>query len=321
MKLRGKKRSSVVFHEVNGGQKHRQKKKKNWKDHHDRLGHQQSRQQLCTSRLTQHDDHARNRESTISAIPVTPVQSTVSGKQKPCPKQVGPSIPDDSEIQITDNFKVPNGQASDKSESGSLQAVLLPSTDLGRVSHTVKERKKHPRLNGADLYVARLGQIKQPAKPDKPGKKQAVNFQFRTPPAKHGDTSNDLGLCSSTASLSSGVSTSSNVGSLHDELVNPLPAPSTASACCLETSFNRGSIHASRPCYRCISYMHSAGIKRVFWTSHGGLWEGAKVRELVDALEGPIGSVGGEDGGPTGNGLFVTKHEVLMLRRKMGNDI
>jgi hypothetical protein len=61
--------------------------------------------------------------------------------------------------------------------------------------------------------------------------------------------------------------------------------------------------------------MHSVGIKRVFWTNDAGEWEGAKVRELVDAL-----NCSGESGkgGPTGNGVFVTKHEVLMLRRLMG---
>lgn len=61
--------------------------------------------------------------------------------------------------------------------------------------------------------------------------------------------------------------------------------------------------------------MHSVGIKRVFWTTESGNWEGAKVRDLVDALEG---SASESSGGPVGNGVFVTKHEVLMLRRVMG---
>lgn len=57
--------------------------------------------------------------------------------------------------------------------------------------------------------------------------------------------------------------------------------------------------------------MHAVGIKRVFWTNAHGEWEGAKVRELVDVLES-----GGEEGIASGKGgLFVTKHEVLMLQR------
>lgn len=69
----------------------------------------------------------------------------------------------------------------------------------------------------------------------------------------------------------------------------------------------------SRPCYRCISYMHSVGIKRVFWTSSEGRWEGAKVRDLVDHLEGTATT----SGDPLGLPVFVTKHEVLLLRRLM----
>ncbi len=65
--------------------------------------------------------------------------------------------------------------------------------------------------------------------------------------------------------------------------------------------------------------MHSVGIKRVFWTNENGEWDGGKVRELVDALE----NAGSSDGVACGSGdnavggLFVTKHEVLMLRRLM----
>ena len=61
--------------------------------------------------------------------------------------------------------------------------------------------------------------------------------------------------------------------------------------------------------------MHAVGIKRVFWTNVDGEWEGAKVRDLVDALEMGQGEPGHDDGGD--KGVFVTKHEVLMLRRAM----
>ena len=63
--------------------------------------------------------------------------------------------------------------------------------------------------------------------------------------------------------------------------------------------------------------MHSVGIKRVFWTNDAGEWEGGKVRDLVDALETSMERVGDGQGGPVGNGVFVTKHEVLMLKRLM----
>jgi hypothetical protein len=66
--------------------------------------------------------------------------------------------------------------------------------------------------------------------------------------------------------------------------------------------------------------MHAVGIKRVFWTNATGEWEGAKVRDLVDALEKGIE---GDDEispgtGQENKGIFVTKHEVLMLKRIMG---
>ena len=78
--------------------------------------------------------------------------------------------------------------------------------------------------------------------------------------------------------------------------------------------------------------MHAVGIKRVFWTDERGEWVGEKVDVLVRALE-----EGGDDvdddsrrrkegkegvgevgmGKAMGKGVFVTKHEVLMLRRMM----
>lgn len=64
--------------------------------------------------------------------------------------------------------------------------------------------------------------------------------------------------------------------------------------------------------------MHSVGIKRVFWTNDAGEWEGGKVAKLVEALECTSETQGDGDGGPLGNGVFVTKHEVLMLKRMMG---
>jgi hypothetical protein len=67
--------------------------------------------------------------------------------------------------------------------------------------------------------------------------------------------------------------------------------------------------------------MHAAGIARAFWTNAQGEWEGAKARDLMDALEGggsSSSSSEGEDGKGKDAGVFVTKHEVLMLGRVMG---
>ena len=64
--------------------------------------------------------------------------------------------------------------------------------------------------------------------------------------------------------------------------------------------------------------MHSVGIKRVFWTNVDGEWESAKVRDLVEALEGGGGKDASGEGAKIDKGIFVTKHEVLLLKRVMG---
>lgn len=63
--------------------------------------------------------------------------------------------------------------------------------------------------------------------------------------------------------------------------------------------------------------MYAVGIKRVFWTTTDGTWEGAKVRDLVDALEGGGGEESGGGVESVNRGVFVTKHEVLLLKRGM----
>ena len=73
--------------------------------------------------------------------------------------------------------------------------------------------------------------------------------------------------------------------------------------------------------------MHSVGIKRVFWTNERGEWGGAKIRDLVDGLKSSNGkridalndSAGGASDEALASPLFVTKHEVLMLRSRMGS--
>ena len=106
-------------------------------------------------------------------------------------------------------------------------------------------------------------------------------------------------------------------GSLHDELIcKTVAVPAFVPRPDRDTSVR--SAVDSRPCYRCVCYMHSVGVKRVFWTNGEGEWEGAKVRDLVDMLEGGRDDSSCEGSGVTGLGVFVTKHEVLMLRRLLG---
>jgi hypothetical protein len=230
------------------------------------------------------------------------------------------------------------------------QPTLTPNGLTSHSSRSVKERQKHPRLNGADLYVARLGWCKEPPGAKKKSKSAAMesdsigcNLSIVEPVLVHSEPSSSS---SSSSSLSSSSCSSSSYGDsdvdlsltspississgcLHDELLDPHPRPSHLSTppTIATADPKQAAIHASRPCYRCVTYMNSVGIRRVFWTNEGGVWEGGKVRDLVDALNGSGGSTAGKDeegegtsmGGPLGNGVFVTKHEVLMLRRMMG---
>jgi len=61
--------------------------------------------------------------------------------------------------------------------------------------------------------------------------------------------------------------------------------------------------------------MHSAGIKRVFWTNSQGEWEGGKVRDLIDDIESPSIDDNGDNGeNVRRTPVFVTKAEVLILK-------
>lgn len=64
--------------------------------------------------------------------------------------------------------------------------------------------------------------------------------------------------------------------------------------------------------------MKSVGIKRVFWTTETGTWDSAKVRDLVDAMD-RLGSSDGSDNAAAMRNVFVTKHEMLKLRRILGS--
>lgn len=188
--------------------------------------------------------------------------------------------------------------------------MLVPTGETGKSRNDIQKRKKDTRLIGADLYVTRLGWNKR----QEPRENREVEEELRIPPA----TANAFEEEPPPASMHSSTSSlPSNTGSLHDELINRTPRVRPDAP--VPSKFARQSIHASRPCYRCISYMHAVGIKRIFWTNDAGDWEGGKVAQLVEALEGNLEEGGcGSGGGVMGNGIFVTKHEVLMLKRMMG---
>ncbi len=158
--------------------------------------------------------------------------------------------------------------------------VLVPKGQVGQTSRNIVDRMKHPKLVGADVYVARLAtNSPAPFAKPKPAPSSASAEVVPTP-----------------------------TGSLHDELTCKT-SPNTIHMAADDAPCR--SAVDSRPCYRCVCYMNSVGIKRVFWTNSKGKWEGAKIRDLVDMLDGS----GSESDGVAGLGVFVTKHEVLMLRR------
>ncbi|PVH87392.1 hypothetical protein DL98DRAFT_526100 [Cadophora sp. DSE1049] len=180
------------------------------------------------------------------------------------------------------------------------QQILITKNKSSTKPNTAA-RTKDLRLKGSDLYVARLGNSHKT--PSKKGKTPPTDCpELPLPPAPP----------------------KSPPVSLHDEL-SPLSrsvSPSATSKADPDDD-SRPGIRASRPCYRCVSAMHAVGIKRVFWTTQDGEWEMAKVRDLVDALEVGIDGDGNSDGeglgtGQESKGVFVTKHEVLMLKRTMG---
>lgn len=167
---------------------------------------------------------------------------------------------------------------------------------------------KVPRLNGADLYVARLGRA---------GKVDHFDCgceRDQSTALKEGK-SNITEVEGNSAEPANPSKPSTPTGSLHEELRFPSPKQDNKPIPPSESKGPLLTASQSRPCYRCISYMHSAGIKRVFWTNNKGGWEGGKVRDLVDALESPVSPGGHSSTGASGaNSVYVTKSEVLLLK-------
>ncbi|MCJ1244754.1 hypothetical protein MMC30_001954 [Trapelia coarctata] len=183
--------------------------------------------------------------------------------------------------------------------------ILVPRARTMNKAQSVTDRMKDGRLRGADIYVARLGWKKQETLEHLPTTSNTVQ-------SLPSDKARNLPL----------PDTEVSTGSLHEKL--KFTTASTPTVRQLPVG-GKPSVSASRPCYRCICYMHTVGIKRVFWTNNKGEWEGGKVRDMMDALDlgGPPrdgkSQMEGPTGGAAGNGVFVTKHEVLKLRRLMGS--
>jgi hypothetical protein len=57
----------------------------------------------------------------------------------------------------------------------------------------------------------------------------------------------------------------------------------------------------------------------VLWTNNDRDWEVGKVRDLVDALGLKEGNTDMPD--DSNASMFVTKHEILMLSRQMGDNL
>lgn len=168
--------------------------------------------------------------------------------------------------------------------------MLIPHSPAGQGSCCISNRTKHGRLHGADLYVARLGW--RPT--------SSVGVPSCCAPLDIPPINDEMPQSSS----------------LHDELRDPQPRKPRIATPVPEED-KQPTVLSSRPCYRCVSYMNSVGIKRVFWTTDTGEWECAKVRDLVDALNN-FGAEDTDDVAAALRNVFVTKHEVLMLRRTMG---
>ncbi|KAK7750899.1 hypothetical protein SLS62_007162 [Diatrype stigma] len=177
--------------------------------------------------------------------------------------------------------------------------------------HNLSDRMKNLKLVGADIYIARLGNIQHQSKKRTKINGKRIILTVCDSNSKEEDT------CCSSIPLER---TTSPSGSLHDELKckdrkSPSPAQSLSDNVA-DPGFDRRQLRDSRPCYRCVAYMHSAGIRRCFWTNGEGEWVNAKVRDLFDQLMG-TGSFDG-DGDDSPGGVFITKHEVLRMRRQVG---
>lgn len=265
-------------------------KKHGYQYHHDHRSNQYQKEKGYNNQYNKYKYKAAKRPQHVPAAGHT-VQNNENSE----------SDSDDIGVQVASQ----NATGRNKSNFGLRKArnqhLLVPKGRNVGTSPGVKERMKHPKLVGADVYVARLAND-GPASPC--GKKKKCAH----------DHSSDVTV--EAASSDTCTTSATSTGSLHDELITKTPKPKP-SAPAPEVVRPPRTAAESRPCYRCVAYMHSVGIKRVFWTNNEGNWEGAKIRDLVDQLDGTMCSDTDTTLGQAPMSVFVTKHEVLMLRRLM----
>ena len=321
---------SMEKHHVQNGKKNQKHHEYDQYEYH--KGHSGSRKQRGSSQRHRQQQHGQQasaskpqpiEERTVRGYdrrmiddvlgngPATTQSSPERGKSGKDHKGVSKRAVDSTCLHDTNKVQTKKAKSLEQPQ---VQHLLLPQSETGKSRAEVNDRKKHPRLAGADLYVTRLGwnnnNIAQPNPKKKFVKPSARDV---APPSSSESEMEPPSLPSSASS----TCTLGNTGSLYDELRSSAPK-TTPPIPEKAPTVPREAIHASRPCYRCVSYMHAVGIKRVFWTNDDGEWEGGKVARFIDALDGEVDGAGC-DGGPMGNGVFVTKHEVLMMRRKMGD--
>ncbi|KAK5108945.1 hypothetical protein LTR62_007660 [Meristemomyces frigidus] len=179
-------------------------------------------------------------------------------------------------------------------ESLQPEILFLPK---GQTRPSTADRKKNPRLIGADLYVARLGWNKR----SRDGKVELASVPIPTRPPSSPSTASpepDIldkdELESSLSSLSNSTSSTCTIPttscSLHDELLNPTPSPSH-----------------TLPSLSSVQHRLDPGIKRVFWTSDDGIggWEGGKVAGFVGMMDESLNMVDVGGAGERGVGLEI----------------
>lgn len=284
--------------------------------------HGRQRRSAASRRNGSHDDDLRGHDSMVHDMMTTMSREACAsaqghGKREKDYKRVWQAIMLFPDPSFTNRKQSGKMRTETNAEPPQPEPMLLPK---GQTRPSTTDRKKHLGLMGADLYVARLGWCKPTAKAVRvPTTRQAPASTSPAVVNPRAVAESDGGVTLSSSMTSLPSTSCVAAGSLHDELLNRDPSPPRTPV--VAETLDPNVVRASRPCYRCISYMHSVGIKRVFWTTDDGQWEGSKVRDLVSALDNSMESIaGGGDGGPTGNGVFVTKHEVLMLKRLMGEN-
>ncbi|GAB1739206.1 hypothetical protein NU219Hw_g3956t1 [Hortaea werneckii] len=311
-----------AFHVPESGEKHHhhQKRKEKNQKKGDQNGKDKCQYPYESPQSSRHgqqrQQHRRQQQSAASKRPCGPRSDDLRENDCTADDVTTTTLRETSDSTKGHGKRDKDYKRSGKMRSNSADESYQPEPTLLPKGHTgpsLNDRKKYPRLMGADLYVTRLGWCKGPAQTPRRSKERlSSSAAIPSPPAS--DANEAASSHSSTASSNTGD------GSLYEELSDRTPSPTNTPI--TAATLDPNVVRASRPCYRCISYMHNVGIKRVFWTTDDGHWEGGKVRDLVAALDNSMENVaaGGDGGGPTGNGVFVTKHEVLMLKRLMGEN-